>query len=149
LAVLVALYVSGKDSRWRKRAEHYAQAQLVSVWYSGEGENHSEMTINNSSEQPIYEVVATLTINQRPSEGLPRDTRAVVPTLPPGRWIVDVAAGWAGTSAYPTAEIAFTDHRGNKHWLRRSDGRLEEMDEPAIEHFEIGRPFGHAQIRAG
>lgn len=90
--------------------------------------------------------MASLSIKQWPAEQTPREFQAVVASLPPGKWIVEVSPGWGGMSAYPTPEIGFTDHRGTA-WIRRGNGKLEEIDESAIEHFGIGRPFGQTDLK--
>ncbi len=146
-AVAVALWqIRAQRSEQRKR-DHRAQAELLSVWYAGESDRGATLTVLNGSTQPVHAAVATLTINGRPGEGVPDDYRAVMPILPPGRWLVDVAGGWAGMSAYPTAELGFTDHRGDKHWIRRPNGALEQMARSAIEHYDIYLPFSLAQLR--
>lgn len=148
-AVAVALWESGKEGRRHRTEERVAQAGLVSVWFSKDiPQDHSEITVNNSSEQPIYEVVTTLTVNSRPSESTPGEYRAVVPTLPPGRWTFNLPTGWTGMSAYPTAEVGFTDHRG-RHWIRRATGKLEELNQSAIDHLDVYRPFAIAHPRPG
>lgn len=148
-AVSVALWQVRADQFRRRQQEHRAQAGLIAVWYSGDKEGmRSVLSLLNDSSQPVYEAVATLTRSGGPGERVPLDYRAVLPTLPPGRWKVEVSGDWHGMSAYATAEVAFTDHRGDTHWIRRSNGKLEEIQRSAIEHYDIGRPFGSAALQA-
>lgn len=142
----------------RKRA----QAKQVSAWINLLGTFKgmltglkSEITLNNSSGVPVYGVLAFMVLRQgagpQTGEGIAQGDHGwagvgddMMPTpvdvLPPGAWVVErpVFSG-AGMHHLPGVEIAFTDAAGY-HWIRRVDGRLEEISEPPIEHYGIPQP---------
>jgi hypothetical protein len=60
--------------------------------------------------------------------------------IPPGRWRVSVDGGWNGMYSRLGLEVAFTDRAG-AHWVRRADGRLEQLPRGAFDHFELSRPL--------
>jgi hypothetical protein len=164
-AVTVALWQASSDRRSklatlredvaargdRADAERRSQAELISGWYAGDraqqlpgGEHEvSVLRLMNGSDQPIYEVVVILVLNNRGGEGVNAMYRQVFLDVPPGTFALTVPSGWHGMSAAPGVEVSFTDRTGGAHWIRRANGVLEEIAESAIEHYEVGRPFGY------
>ncbi len=136
----------------RAALEHRRYADAVSAWYGGNAGKVSMLELANRSDQPVYEVVVSLAFVQG---GAPRTTedwakagdhqfpytRCLV-VLPPGRFRVEVPAGWGGMMARPGAEIAFTDVQGNS-WIRRTNGVVEELGQNAIDAFGISRPVDY------
>jgi hypothetical protein len=109
----------------------------------------------NSSGEPVYQPVVSIVSIQ--GAGVPRTAErwlemqkeqteadpeyhsvpvTTVSILPPGKsriWIR--GSGWSGyLSGRSSAEIAFTDRSG-VHWIRRSDGQLEEIPDAPLRYF--------------
>jgi hypothetical protein len=154
VGALFAAFYQIHTERTRRHADEEAerlrqrrqQAERVSGW---PGQGSSPMTpliLLNRSDEPVYEVVATLVMIQgggprQGEDGVLPEYRGVIAVLPPGRFRVEVAGGWAGMSRRPGVEVAFTDRSG-VHWIRRATGALEEITAPAIDHYGLGRPQG-------
>jgi hypothetical protein len=121
------------------------QAERISGWPAADGDaSGTPLTLLNRSDEPVYEVVATLVMVQgagahRGEDWVPPGYRRTLSVLPPGRYRVLVESGWAGMSARPGVEVAFTDRAG-AHWIRRATGALEEIKQPAIDHYGMSRP---------
>jgi hypothetical protein len=130
-----------KDVLDRRRRE---QAERVSGWPGDQSLPTTPLILLNRSEEPVYEVVATLVMVQgdgaRRGEDRPsRQFLRVLDVLPPGRWRIEVAGGWANMSRRPGVEVAFVDRSG-ACWIRRANGALEEIAQPPIDHYALGRP---------
>ena len=140
-----------RDDRLRAEAlreaegrERRQQAERISGWPGQDSPPNTPLILLNRSNEPVYEVVATLVLIQgagahRGEDYIPPGYRRVIAILPPGRWRVNVDSGWAGMSRRPGVEIAFTDRAGIT-WIRRSTGMLEEVKMPAIDHYGLDRP---------
>lgn len=63
------------------------------------------------------------------------DVRSIIATLPPGNFRVDVLFGNRDSDVALDLEIAFVDAAGMQ-WLRRSAGRLQQLQKAPIEHYE-------------
>lgn len=160
----------------RERYErHRSQAQLISAIMGPEEKPPSQeelpftplkythgrtgVDIINNSAEPVYSVVVGIvflrdtTAGPRTTEealrlrremrlpGMPVTTTSI---LPPGTyrvWVREV--GWARR---PGAEIAFTDRAGN-HWIRRTDGQLEELAKPPFEYFSEHGMYGPYELQ--
>jgi hypothetical protein len=162
-AVRVALKSSQEAKKERLRREHREQAERISAWHSGtrrvdpqsladRSANHTEITLLNSSLEPVYDVVVFLVFIQgsgprrgedwmKIDQGITRYCQ-VFGTLPPGSWTTTVPEGWAVMAGRVSAEVAFTDRRG-ADWVRRSNGSIEELTKSAIEHYGITRPVNY------
>ena len=146
-----------RDLHDQKQAERErrAQAEAISGWYAGEEDTDSDtradsspptkMFLLNRSDSPVYRVVVTLAfLSGTPPKtgeewvaqtgGLPY--AKAFGSLPPGRWRVDTDSGWGALGARPGVEVAFTDRSG-QHWIRRADGRLDEVSEEAMSHYGV------------
>jgi hypothetical protein len=130
----------------RAHSESRAQAERVSVW-SGPSADPQPVALLNHSDEPVYEAVATFVFID--GSGPPRGEevspelaarRVRVGVIPPGRWWVCVDGGWNGMYPRLGVEVAFTDRAG-AHWVRRADGRLEELPRSAFDYFELPRPL--------
>lgn len=158
----------------KSKAEQEAlrqQAQRIYAWHGSPPERESRtfaeanavgIYLGNSSNEPVYEVVAYLVWvqgaayrigedaeaygNQVIGHGFSTyDIRAVVQNLPPGRFVVEVK----GPDNSPMqgqlgVEVAFTDRAG-RHWIRRTSGELVETAISAIDHYDIHRPLNYSQ----
>lgn len=143
-AVSLALWEAGSERRRRVRQERRAQAENVSAWFDYA---NNDLVVSNESTQPVYEAVLSMVLMQgagpRRGEDLhegPGDHRRVFAVVPPGRWRAAGPIGWAGMSAHPGVEVAFTDHRAT-HWVRRAGGGIETIASAPIDYFVIGRPL--------
>jgi hypothetical protein len=145
------LVVMRRDRKARRtptgtRAACREQAERVSVW-PGPSADPQPVALLNHSDEPVYEAVATFVFIDgsgptRGEEVSPElaSRRVRVGVIPPGRWRVCVDGGWNGMYARLGLEVAFTDRAG-AHWVRRADGRLEELPRGAFDYFELSRPL--------
>jgi hypothetical protein len=122
------------------------QAERVAGWPGGRasGPHLTPLVLLNRSDQPVYEVVVTLVMVQgggprRSEDVVPSEFRRTLAILPPGRWAVEVAGGWAGMSRRPGVEVAFTDRAGVQ-WIRRAMGALDEIRKAPIDYYGLSRP---------
>jgi hypothetical protein len=162
-AVVVALRSSRRAEDGRRVREKREQAERISAWYSGSRRvdpqsladrtaNQTEITLLNSSFEPVYDVVVFLVLIQgsgprrgedwmKIDQGPTRYYR-VFGTLPPGSWTTTVPEGWAVMAGRASAEVAFTDRRG-ADWVRRSNGSIVELSKNAVDHYGIIRPINY------
>jgi len=70
-----------------------------------------------------------------------------VSILPPGNYRVWISGvGWSSIlSGRSGAEVAFTDREGS-FWIRRADGRLEEIHQEPFEYFRRFGLFGPYEL---
>jgi hypothetical protein len=141
---------------------HLEQARLVAAYLGeqeepenpsgtpGAIEGRTAFYLANNSAEPVYSVIVGMVFVQgagpRTLERMIEENRkgrgrrgpvTTVSILPGGLYRVWVAGtGWHRIlSGRGGVEIAFTDRAGS-HWLRRADGRLEELSSPPLEHFQ-------------
>jgi hypothetical protein len=145
-SVFVALRHVRNERRMRTPDNRRAQAERVSVW-PGPNADPQPMTLLNHSDEPVYEAVASFVFidgsgPMRGEDASPElaGRRVRVGVIPPGRWRVCVEGGWNGMYSRLGVEVAFTDHAG-VHWVRRADGRLEQLPRGAFDYFELPRPL--------
>ncbi len=146
-AISIALWQILGDRRRAAEQQRRAQAELISAWYAGADHDHSRLVIRNASDQPIYEAVVVLVINGRSGREAPPEYRRILLVVPPGTYRIQAPIGWRGMGATPGAEVAFTDRTGEAYWVRRAGGSLTEIDQTAIEHYAIDRPFQSTDLR--
>jgi len=103
-------------------------------------------TLYNASDEPVYRVIAWLVFVQgdgpRRSEEastLNPDSASTIGALPPGAFVIDFPSDWGGMYRRPGVEVAFTDAAG-VHWVRRSDGDLDELPEDPVDYYKVPRP---------
>lgn len=151
-AAVIALGLGGR-AEWRAMRAEQAQrdqskrdqAGRVSGWPQGDREGKTLLALMNASVEPVYEVVVGMVLIQgggaRRLEEMNDLTeyRRVLSVLPPGAWHVKVSGGWGGMGKRPGIEIAFNDRSG-RHWIRRSNGTLDEIDSTPIDYLQLGRP---------
>jgi hypothetical protein len=126
------------------------QAERVSAW-PGPIADPQPVALLNYSDEPVYEALATFVFidGSGPTRGEEVSPelaarRVKVGVIPPGRWRVCVTGGWNGMYARLGLEVAFTDRTG-AHWVRRADGRLEQLPQGAFDYFELSRPLDLAR----
>ncbi len=161
LAVIVALGALVLDRRERTRAERMGQARQVSAWVEWWSESKPETddhgavagftraTLLNASEVPVYRVIAWLVLRgafgEETGEEVARHNSDVRPpttiaVLPPGSYKIETQEFTPGMHTEPAVEIAFTDSAG-RHWIRRQDGVLKEIEKPLPYHYGLGEPL--------
>lgn len=151
----------------RLERDRRAQAQRISAWYAGPApKDHDDYTgrrveLVNRSDEPVYNVVVIAVFIQgaapRDSEGIARmlyDTlrssgyrgpgfmQIVLNDLPPGQHWVRMIVDTGFHNARMSVEISFTDVRG-VHWVRRANGKLDELPSNPIDYFEVERPIDY------
>ena len=144
-SVCLALRHARHERRTPARPDSRAQAERVSVW-PGPSADPQPVALLNSSDEPVYEAVATFVFidgsgPMRGEDASPElaERRVTIGMIPPGRWQVCVNGGWNGMYSRLGVEVAFTDGAG-AHWVRRADGRLEPLPRRAFDYFEPARP---------
>jgi hypothetical protein len=142
----VAVRRHRKEQRVHTEPECRAQAERVSAW-PGPSADPQPLALLNHSDEPVYEAVATFVFIDgsgptRGEEVTPElaARRVGVGVIPPGQWRVCVDGEWNGMYARLGLEVAFTDRAG-AHWVRRADGRLEQIPLGAFDYFALSRPL--------
>ena len=145
-SVVFAVRRDRKEEHVDAEAECRAQAERVSAW-PGPSADPQPVALLNHSDEPVYEAVATFVFIDgsgptRGEEVTPElaARRIRVGVIPPGRWRVCVDGEWNGMYARLGLEVAFTDRAG-AHWVRRADGRLEQLPQGAFDYFALSRPL--------
>lgn len=154
VGVIVALWLGGSDRRARRRAEERAHAEQIAAWMAPPRLDDSlgpgAVIISNASMQPVYDLAAVLVFRSgaAPHTGLDwgdnRQTMiSLIAQVLPGRYLqgLDMPEGGSpmGSGGVLLVEIAFTDRSG-RHWLRNFDGGLQQLDQDAVDHYQLGRP---------
>jgi hypothetical protein len=167
-AVIVALGAVVADRRARTAADRMSQARRVSAWVDGSeitmpddptGQRTEAATyavLANSSDEPVYRLLAWLVVYPagEPATGEqarnPRYASSSEPAaygvVPPGTYEIDLPEFTAGMLKKPAVEISFTD-AGGRHWTRRQDGKLREINAPPVEHYGLSEPLDWLQPR--
>jgi hypothetical protein len=145
-SAVIAMRRDRNEPKTRVLAACREQAERVSVW-PGPSADPQPVALLNHSDEPVYEAVATFVFidgsgpargEEVSSELAARQVRVGV--IPPGRWRVCVDGDWNGMYSRLGLEVAFTDRAG-AHWVRRADGRLEQLPRGAFDYFELSRPL--------
>jgi hypothetical protein len=160
--LMAALWQINTERNARQRLERQAeqrerrgQAERISAWIalgaraSAPGQPVDDegartwIALLNRSKEPVYQAVASLVLIQGAGPRTGKETRpeyrATLSVIPPGRYYIDVAGGWAGMSARPGVELAFTDCAGT-HWVRAANGDLTQIEKAAVDYYELGLP---------
>jgi hypothetical protein len=146
---VMSAFIAGRHARNERRTpalpDRRAQAERLSVW-PGPKADPQPVALLNGSDDPVYEAVATFVLidgsgPMRGEDASPElaERRVRIGMIPPGRWQVCVDGGWNGMYARLGVEVAFTDAAG-AHWVRRADGRLEQLPRRAFDYFGPARP---------
>jgi hypothetical protein len=145
-SVFIAVRRDRKEQHIVTEPQCRAQAERVSAW-PGPSADPQPVALLNHSDEPVYEAVATFVFIDgsgptRGEEVTPElaARRVEVGVIPPGRWRVCVDGEWNGMYARLGLEVAFTDRAG-AHWVRRADGRLEQIPRGAFDYFALSRPL--------
>jgi hypothetical protein len=153
-AVIVALWLSGRDERIRARERLRKQAEQITAWlipYEGEQEHPHlvcvGLRLKNASDQVIYDLIAEIVAVQGAArdtgigdtEERNRELGTLVGTLPPGELTTRIETYGGGMFLRYGVEIAFQDAAG-RYWLRRGNGLLKQIDQHPLDLYGIGRP---------
>jgi len=128
----------------------FAQANEISSWvvHDAKGsiqttENMSLMkvSIDNGSDQPIYDVVLTSgTYQGAGSDYLSgADSTSCIGTVPPGKFTAYVPYPGEGMHVRVESAIAFRDNKGN-NWIRDAKGILSEIKTSPYEYLKLDLP---------
>ena len=165
LATLLGSFVTAATLVWlvlerdqlqkeKREAEKRKQAAGVSVWLSSRSPsgraNRTSRTIilNNNSDSPIYNLVVSIVDARNKDakgEDTPEELRRILDASPPGQAYCVAPEGYMGMGFHPSVEIAFSDADGN-HWVRRGNGRLQELTEDPFTHYEVPQPPTYNQL---
>jgi hypothetical protein len=152
-ARLIAAFLGSEETRGRPGIKEGGQPNALTPIY-----------LLNSSTEPVYQLVIAIVaiqgvapqsmegwLDRRKMEIAAGRERQPVPittasVLVPGKFRVLIpGSGWWSQhlSGRSSVEVAFTDSAG-VHWVRRSDGRLEELLEAPLKYFGnrgLNEPF--------
>ncbi|TXF72884.1 hypothetical protein FUA19_06440 [Bacillus subtilis] len=153
-ALGLAYYQLHTDRLATREDEKRNQAKKISVWIDSENRN-AEMcySIQNVSDSPVYQGIITLVgiqgagppkCGENVDEGY--EYRVKLVTIPPGKFYAVSNSGGKGMHIEYGVEIAFTDSNGI-HWLRRSNGKLEEIKKSPLEFYSISLPVGWSKVK--
>jgi hypothetical protein len=143
-ARLIAAFLGSEETRGRPDDGTHISPRVRTL--SEKEPDRTPIYLLNSSTEPVYQPVIALVCIQgtaprtieswletRKGKLYPVTTASI---LPPGKSRVWVpGSGWSRhLSGRSSAEIAFTDSAGI-HWIRRSDGCLEEIPDSPLKYF--------------
>ncbi|WP_270836556.1 hypothetical protein [Bifidobacterium adolescentis] len=128
----------------------FAQANEISSWVMHDAKGNIQKTedmslmkvsIDNGSDQPIYDVVLTSgTYQGAGSDYLSgTDFTACIGTVPPGKFATYVPCPGEGMHARIESAIAFRDNKGN-NWIRDAKGILSEIKTNPYEYLKLDLP---------
>jgi hypothetical protein len=129
-------------SRGRKQAER------VTSWLGSEEADRIQVFVRNSSDQLIYDVIASLVSVQGAFRETavgdsrePWEYRCFIGNVPPGREI-ESRIEWTGGGMHLrfAIELAFRDAVGSSR-VRHGDGRLEHVEKAPVDLYEIPLPI--------
>lgn len=155
--VMVSLYQVHREKILRMEEERRKQSTRISLWYEEHRDRTDwprddrfvwrEVVLRNASESPVYDVIVTCVgISGAGPEPRGEDNgrdfpyRTCVGTLPPGTWYVWLPTGGAGMHVRTAPEGAFTD-AGGISWVRRGNGKLEEIGSEPASFYELDLPL--------
>jgi hypothetical protein len=150
-AVIVSLWIAGREARKRRKLEERQQAEQVTAWFvrneeEQEGDKiYRGLCVRNASNQMVYDVIAQVVSLQGSfRKSAVSDTRntefaALVGNVPPGETLSRINYGGGGMHKRFGIELAFQD-AANRYWLRHGNGMLKKMNRHPIDLYKIDRP---------
>lgn len=157
-AVVVALYVAGRDGRRARRADVWSQASKVSAWHAdlllgprGHERTEKVVVILNESGAPIWDVCVSAGGQHGAAsawyEG--NELNNCVTIIPPGRYRIPAPAGFdegasPGMNTRLDAAISFRDADG-AFWRRDAAGHLARTKRNPFAELKIERPNAWVQ----
>lgn len=165
IAVAIALYQTYLSKKTRKEEIKRHQPTRISSWYEAAADTSSRpvdnrfawrsVALRNESESPVYNVIITCVgfqgagpfHNGEDNEG-DYPYRRCIGTLPPGLWFTWLPTGGSGMHIVTATEVAFTDANGLS-WVRRGNGKLEEIESDPTSFYNLPLPIEWAScVRA-
>jgi hypothetical protein len=154
-AVVVSLWIAGRDARDRKREARRFQAEKITAWFKPLNELTEENTertyilIRNASDQMIYDLILQpVTLQGAFRQTAVGDTEqrnlefgARAGNIPPGETETSFQFLDGGMHKRFGIELAFKDAAG-RFWLRQGDGTLKEISQHPLDLYNLSRPIG-------
>ena len=158
LGTLIAAFCQNNQTK-RNREDDIKRHQpsRISAWYE-EGRNRIDqpddnrffwqfVVLRNESESPVYDAIVTCVgISGAGPSFKGEDNRPAFPdrvcvgTLPPGAWYIWLPTGGHGMGVRTAPETAFVDANGIP-WVRRGNGRLEEISMEPTSFYRLPLPL--------
>lgn len=158
LGTLIAAFCQNNQTK-RDREDDIKRHQpsRISAWYE-EGRIRTDqpednrfvwqfVVLRNESESPVYDAIVTCVgISGAGPSFKGEDNRPVFPnrvcvgTLPPGAWYIWLPTEGHGMGVRTAPETAFTDANGTS-WVRRGNGRLEEIPMEPASFYRLSLPL--------
>lgn len=156
-ALIAAFCQINQTKRNREDDIKRHQPSRISAWYEG-GRNRTDqpegnrfvwrfVVLRNESESPVYDVIVTCVgISGAGPSFKGEDNRPTFPdricvgTLPPGAWYIWLPTQGSGMGVRTAPETAFVDANGIS-WVRRGNGRLEEISMDPASFYRLSLPL--------
>lgn len=111
------------------------------------------VVLRNMSDAPVYNVIVTCVgisgagPNAKGEDnGHDYPCRACVGILPPGTWYAWLPTSGSGMHVRTAPEAAFTDANG-RSWVRRGNGKLEEIETEPVSFYGLGLPVSWGECK--
>jgi len=163
VGVIISLYQIHRDKRLRLKEEKRSQSTRLSFWYEEKRDRADQPTggryiwkavvLRNMSDAPVYNMIVTCVgmsgagPNAKGKDnGAYYPCRARVGILPPGTWYAWLPTNGPGMHVRTAPEAAFTDANG-RSWVRRGNGKLEEIETEPVSFYGLGLPVGWGECK--
>lgn len=163
VGVIISLYQIHREKELRLKEEKRCQAKRISFWYEEAGDRTDRphdgryawkaVLLRNASESPVYNVVITCVgisgagPNAKGEDnGHDYPCRTCVGVLPPGTWYAWLPTYGSGMCVRTAPEAAFTDANG-RSWVRRGNGKLEEIEAEPASFYGLDRPAAWGECK--
>jgi len=134
-----------KEARIHSRRN---QAENISCWIVKENLDGIWVAVLNQSLQPVYQAIVNIVVigpmgSETTIGGF--EGKEFIALVPPGMGYTILHAGYHGMHRRPGVEIAFMD--SSEHtWIRKSEGRLIELNQSSMEYFDIIPPVSWSNL---
>jgi len=131
------------ERRIRRGKERQEQAERISAFIVKETPAKTTIALLNLSQEPIYEVIVSISAFQGPADMNHRVNRqytSFLSVVPPGKSFTFVDGRYNELSFHPAIEVAFKDVKG-KNWVRTGRGALKEIGKSPVEYYKLHRPL--------
>ena len=163
VGVIISLHQIHRDKRLRLKEEKRSQSTRLSFWYEEKRDRADQPTggryiwkavgLRNMSDAPVYNVIVTCVgisgagPNAKGEDnGHDYPCRACVGILPPGTWYAWLPTSGSGMHVRTAPEAAFTDANG-RSWVRRGNGKLEEIETEPVSFYGLGLPVSWGECK--
>ncbi|HYN69324.1 MAG TPA: hypothetical protein VEX41_03840 [Candidatus Eisenbacteria bacterium] len=148
-AVVVALWLGGREQRARGRDARRYQAERITAWLSAaqrtdsEGRGWGGLVLRNASDQVAYRCIATA-VDVRGSADAAQngslEFRVLLSHVPPGTDKVEIEQLDGAMGLRAGIEIAFQDAAGH-NWRRKAEGELVEIKQDPASYYGLSEPL--------